>query len=360
MTAVDPPYSLLAELTHACPLQCAYCSNPIELQARELELTTSDWKRVITEAAKLGVLQIHFSGGEPLMRQDLEDVVAWANQNELYSNLITSGIGLTKKRIQALTQAGINSIQISLQDSDDDSMAPVVGSKFLQPKLNACSLVRESNIPLSINIVIHKHNIERLESMVLQAVQHGASRIEIANVQYYGWAFLNRNFLMPSKDQVLLAQDLVVRLRSRFAHIEIIYVRCDYLEDEPKPCMGGWGRLHLTVDPTGLALPCPAARVIKTLKHPSVNDFSLFDIWFNSDSFNAYRGDSWMMEPCKSCDRKNIDFGGCRCQAYLYTANAHSTDPVCQFSDMRQQVDQVLLDSKQQSQPILRTLSQPV
>ncbi len=354
---VNPPYSLLAELTHACPLQCAYCSNPIDLRKRDSELSTNDWKRVIFQAAEIGILQIHFSGGEPLIRQDLEELVSTANQRGLYSNLITSGISLTRKRMQALAEAGLNSVQISVQDSDDNAMSEIVGMKALQSKLDACTIVNEAHLPLTLNIVLHRQNIERLEQMVSQAVNSGAGRVEIANVQYYGWAFLNRNYLLPTRQQESTARDVVAKLRLKHSNIEIIYVLCDYLQELPKPCMGGWGRLHLTIDPAGVALPCPAARVIESLELPSVCRFTLTEIWFDSNAFNAFRGNAWMPEPCHSCDRKDIDYGGCRCQSFIYTGDAQSADPVCKFSDARLQIDQVISNGNKQQPPSLRTVS---
>jgi PqqA peptide cyclase len=377
---VDPPYSLLAELTHACPLQCAYCSNPVDLRGRELELTTDEWKKAIVQAAKIGILQIHFSGGEPLIRQDLEELVSVAKQVGIYSNLITSGISLTHQRMQALVKAGINSVQISVQDSDNDAMFEVIGMKALSAKLDACSIVKEANIPLTINIVLHRQNIDRLEQMVLQAINTGASRVEIANAQYYGWAFLNRSYLIPTVKQAVHAKELITKLRTKHPSIEIIYVLCDYLQDLPKPCMGGWGSLHLTIDPAGIALPCPAARVIKSLEFPSVRTTSLLDIWFHSNAFNAFRGNSWMLEPCQSCERKDLDHGGCRCQSFMYTGEARLADPVCKYSEDRYQVDEAIsntgrgepcspsmnvgthgvpLPSGAELHPILRTFNQP-
>ena len=356
---IEPPYSLLAELTHACPLQCAYCSNPIDLRERNLELSTDEWKRTIVQASEIGVLQIHFSGGEPLIRQDLEDLVSTAKQAGLYSNLITSGISLTRQRMQKLVDAGINSIQISIQDSENEAMAEVIGMKALPMKLQACSIVKETDIPLTVNIVLHRQNIDRLEAMVMQAINTGASRIEIANTQYYGWAFLNRSYLIPTMEQTDQAKDTVARVRSKHPTTEIIYVLCDYLQDLPKPCMGGWGSLHLTVDPSGVTLPCPAARVIKTLEFPSVRTSSLVDIWFQSNAFNAFRGDAWMQEPCQSCERKDIDHGGCRCQSFMYTGDARSADPVCKFSEHRHRVDEIISVTGSELTPILRTMNQP-
>lgn len=352
---IDPPYSLLAELTHACPMRCAYCSNPLELQSQEKELTTSEWTRVIGEAFEIGILQLHLSGGEPLIRDDLEEIVRAASKAGLYTNLITSGIALSEKRLQALKSAGLNSVQISVQDSNAEIMKQVTGIDALSVKLEACTVVKKSDLPLCVNVVLHRQNIERAEEMVQQAVNAGASRIELANVQYYGWAFLNRSYLIPSREQVGELKVAVSNVRRRYPGVEILLVLLDYYEEFPKPCMGGWGRLYLTVDPIGLVLPCPAARVIASLNFPTVRDRSLKDIWFDSEAFNAFRGKSWMQEPCRTCERQDIDFGGCRCQAFIYTGDARATDPVCKFSDRRTDIDRGVLGAQDGSAPTMRS-----
>ena len=354
---IDPPYSLLAELTHACPLRCAYCSNPTDLRELNTELATGEWLRIIKEAAEIGVLQIHFSGGEPLIRKDLEQIVLEASQKGLYTNLITSGIPLTAKRMRRLADSGLNTVQISIQDNDDNSMKEVVGVRALSAKLSACAMVNECGLPLSINIVLHRQNIVRFEEMVVQAVNAGATRIELAHVQFYGWAFLNRNYLIPTAEQVQDVRIGVVRLRKQYPKVEIILVISDYFEEFPKPCMGGWGRRHMTIDPAGVVLPCPAARVIDKLSFPSVDHFSLRDIWFDSDAFNAFRGKAWMLEPCRSCEKQDIDHGGCRCQAFMYTGDARSTDPVCKFSEHRKTLDQIHSLAEDDASPILRGLT---
>ncbi|PWT99612.1 MAG: pyrroloquinoline quinone biosynthesis protein PqqE [Candidatus Melainabacteria bacterium] len=357
--AIEPPYSLLAELTHACPLRCAYCSNPIDLRAGNDELATADWIRVVEEAAELGVLQFHLSGGEPLIRKDLEAIVTAARRQGLYTNLITSGIPLSAERMHGLAEAGLNSVQISIQDSDDRSMKEVVGMSALSAKISACTYVNQCQLPLSINIVLHRHNIARFEELVLLAVNTGATRIELAHVQFYGWAFRNRNYLMPTAEQVNQVRTGVARLRQQHPHVEIILVISDYFEEFPKPCMGGWGQRHITIDPTGVALPCPAARLIDTLSFPSVNQLSLRDIWFESTAFHAFRGKAWMLDPCRSCARQDIDHGGCRCQAFMYTGEARSTDPVCKFSGKRKDIDQFQL-LKEDEPVALRTLTHQV
>lgn len=352
---IDPPYSLLAELTHACPMRCAYCSNPLELQSQEKELTTSEWTRVIGEASEIGILQLHLSGGEPLIRHDLEEIVRAASNAGLYTNLITSGIALSDKRLKALKSAGLNSVQISVQDSNAAVMKQVTGIDALSIKLEACAVVKKSDLPLCVNVVLHRLNIERAEEMVRQAVNAGASRIELANVQYYGWAFLNRSYLIPSREQFGELKVAVSNVRRRYPGVEILLVLPDYYEEFPKPCMGGWGRLHLTVDPIGLVLPCPSARVIANLNCPTVHERSLKDIWFDSEAFNAFRGKSWMQEPCRTCERQDIDFGGCRCQAFIYTGDARATDPVCKFSDRRADIDRAVLGAQEASAPNLRS-----
>ncbi len=345
---VDAPYAVLAELTHACPLRCAYCSNPLALEPRSNQLTTFEWQRVIQEAADAGVLQLHLSGGEPLLRRDLTELVQTAAECGLYTNLITSGVGLTKAKAQSLAAAGLNSIQISIQDSEADALKKITGLDCLENKIKACRVVKElqPEVPLCINIVLHKHNIERLESMVRVGVDCGASRIELANVQFYGWAFENRINLLPSAEQLERAFEQYRKLKEEHARIEMIWVLSDYHQPFPKACMGGWGRLQFTVTPSGIVMPCPAAGVCVDLQFESVRQHSIKWIWEQSHSFNIFRGSNWMSAPCNTCERKEIDFGGCRCQALMITGNAANTDPVCQFSDQHEKISRLLNDSK--------------
>jgi len=327
------PVALLAELTYRCPLRCPYCSNPLELAAYRDELGTEDWLRVIDEAAALGVLHIHFSGGEPLLRSDLPQLVAAATKAGLYSNLITSAATLTPIRAEALRRAGLDSVQISFQAEEPGPADAIAGTPAHARKLEAAALVKDLGWPLTINVVVHRLNVDRIPGIIALAHGLGAERLELAHPQYYGWGLRNREALLPSAEQVARADAAVIEARSRLgAAMEILHVIPDYHADYPKPCMNGWGSTHLTVVPTGQVLPCPAAAAIRTLQFDTVRDHSLEWIWRESPAFNAYRGEEWMQEPCRACPRRTIDFGGCRCQAYLLTGAATNADPVCQLS----------------------------
>jgi PqqA peptide cyclase len=331
---VHKPLGLLAELTHICPLGCPYCSNPLVLDARQDELDTATWARVFGEAAALGVLQVHLSGGEPGARRDLVAITAAAHAAGLYTNLITSAVGVTASTLQKLASAGLDHVQISIQDSEPKSADHIAGypGAFARKRALAQQVVR-LKIPLTVNAVIHRANIDRLEEMVALALSLGASRVEIAHAQYYGWALKNRAALMPSEDQVQRAAAKVETLRARHrGEIVIDAVVPDYYARLPKPCVGGWGRRSLNVTPSGKVLPCHAAESIPGLEFWSVREHSLADIWANSPAFNAFRGTDWMQEPCKSCARRDIDFGGCRCQAFALAGDAHATDPVCHLA----------------------------
>lgn len=333
MVTASPPFALLAELTHRCPLACPYCSNPLELDRKSDELATGDWLRVFEEAAALGVLQAHLSGGEPATRHDLVDLVAGARGAGLYTNLITSGIGLDRARLGQLGDAGLDHVQLSLQDTDiaaADRVAGLTGSHARKRAFAAA--VGETGLPLTINAVLHRGNIGRMAAMVDEAIAMGAGRIELAHTQYYGWAALNREALMPDRADAMAARDEVARLGATATAIAIDYVPPDHFARFPKPCMNGWGRQSLNVTPKGLVLPCHAAQSIPGLIFWSVHEHSLSDIWANSPAFNAYRGTDWMREPCRSCDRRDIDFGGCRCQAMALTGDARNADPVCVLS----------------------------
>jgi pyrroloquinoline quinone biosynthesis protein E len=328
------PLGLLAELTHRCPLGCPYCSNPLQLDRRSDELDTATWRRVLREAAALGVLQVHISGGEPAARRDIVDIVAAAHDAPLYTNLITSGVGLSMQTLAALAEAGLDHVQISIQDSRATSADHIAGYQGAYARKNALAAeVVRLGLPLTVNMVVHRANIERIEEMVEQALQLGASRIEIAHVQYYGWALENRAALMPTREQVEHAVATVETLRGRHhGRIVIDAVVPDYYARFPKPCVGGWGHRSLNVTPSGRVLPCHAAEAIPGLEFWSVRDHPLQAIWENSPAFNAFRGTAWMPEPCASCPRREQDFGGCRCQAFLLTGDARATDPVCQLA----------------------------
>jgi len=366
------PYALLAEVTYRCPLHCPYCSNPIALPvAASLpatpkfheggcettrrpqdgdysngELTTDEWKRVIREAAALGVLQIGFSGGEPLARRDLAELVRAAREANLYTNLITSGIGLGDDRVRDLRDAGLDSVQLSFQSDQPDLSDEIAGALAHQRKLDVAAKIRAAEIPLSLNFVIHRRNIDRLSQMIELAESLEAERVELANVQFYGWAFLNRAALLPTYDQVARAREVAIAAKARLAGtMEIFYVLPDYYESRPKPCLNGWGQRYLTVNPIGDVLPCPtASSSIPDLRFENVRARDLGWIWRESESFTRFRGTDWMPEPCRSCPQREIDFGGCRCQAALLTGNATNTDPVCEFSPNRAIVDAILRD----------------
>ena len=350
-TALHSPLGLLAELTHRCPLGCPYCSNPLALEPRETELDTQTWARVFREAAALGVLQVHLSGGEPGARRDLVEITAAAHAAGLYTNLITSAVGITVKTLQKLGEGGLDHVQISIQDSEPESADHIAGYEgaFARKQALAAEVVR-LKIPLTVNAVMHRANIDRIEDMVALALKLGATRVEIAHVQYYGWALKNRTSLMPSSEQVKRAAAAVEGLRKQH-HGEIVIdaVVPDYYARLPKPCVGGWGRRSLNVTPVGKVLPCHAAESIPELEFWSVRDHSLADIWANAPAFNAFRGTDWMREPCRSCARREIDFGGCRCQAFAITGDARAADPVCHLAPEHDKV--VALAAVQEAEP---------
>lgn len=332
--AIGAPIGMLAELTHRCPLQCPYCSNPVELDRRSAELDTATWLRVLDEAARLGVVQVHLSGGEPTARTDIVDIVAECARTGLYSNLITSGIGVGRDKLAALAEAGLDHVQLSVQDTDAASNDLIGGMKgSFERKLAFAEMVTGLDLPLTVNAVIHRRNIGHVEDFVRLAVSLGAKRVEIAHTQYYGWAFRNRAALMPTREQTMAAVAAVQRLREEFKGVIVIdAVVPDYYARYPKPCMGGWGRQSLNVTPSGRVLPCHAAETIPDLEFWSVRDHPLDAIWHDSPAFNAFRGTAWMPEPCRSCDRREIDWGGCRCQALAITGDAAATDPACHKS----------------------------
>jgi PqqA peptide cyclase len=329
---MDRPFGLLAELTYACPLHCSYCSNPLNLDAYREELTTPEWERVLAEARELGVLQLHLSGGEPLQRRDLDRIVRSASDLGLYTNLITSALGLSPRRAGQLRAAGLDHVQISVQADEPALSDRLAGTPSFARKMTAARLVKELGWPLTLNVVLHRHNIDRVARILDMAGELGADRIELANTQYYGWAWRNRDQLLPSRAQLERAEVAVRAAHERLqGRMEIIYVLPDYYGRYPKPCMGGWGRRQLTVVPNGDVLPCPTAHALP-LPRASVREHSLAWIWEQSAVFERFRGTDWMPEPCRSCDRRELDFGGCRCQAFQLTGDAARTDPVCHLS----------------------------
>lgn len=340
------PTTLLAEITHRCPLHCPYCSNPLKLVQSGGELSTAEWRRVLSEARELGVLQLGLSGGEPLVRGDLEELAAHARSLGLYTTLVTSGVGLTPARARKLRDAGLDHVQISIQDSDEQSADRIAGMKGVRQKMAAAAIVRELGFAFSINVVLHRANIDRIGEIIELAASLGADRLELANTQYYGWALENRRALMPTASQVAAAADVAEKAVPLHAgRMQILYVLPDYYESFPKPCYAGWGNHYLVVMPDGRTLPCHGATHITTLQFDSARDRSLGWIWEQSSAFQAFRGDEWMQEPCRSCPRKAIDFGGCRCQAFALTGDAAATDPVCTLSPTRPIIDDAIRDA---------------
>lgn len=324
------PYALVAELTHRCPLHCVYCSNPLELKREAAELTTAEWLRTLDQAHALGAVQLHFSGGEPLVRSDLEELVERGRKLEFYSNLITSGIGLTPERARSLARRGLDSAQLSVQAADGSASDRIGGRKAFDEKRRAAEAILAAGLPLSMNVVLHRLNLDQVEQVIDLCASWGAERLELANTQYYGWGLVNREFLLPTRAQLDAGRAVYERKKAQLqGRMELIWVLPDYYEQFPKPCMGGWGQMHLTVSADGTVLPCQAAGSIKSLRFESVREHDLGWIWRDSDSFNKFRGFDWMQESCRSCDRRFQDFGGCRCQALALTGDAARTDPVC-------------------------------
>jgi len=328
---IPAPIAMLAELTYRCPLSCPYCSNPVEMAKKESELDTAVWKDVFQQAADLGVLQLHLSGGEPASRRDLVELVQAARDAGLYTNLITSAIGLTERRLAELDAAGLDHVQLSLQGTDADMADRIGGYRGgFKRKMQAAQWIVEAGFPLTLNAVVHRQNLHQLPQAIEMAVEMKARRMEVAIVQFHGWAMLNRDAMMPTRAQAEEASRIVAEARARLKGTLVIdYVPADYHSDYPKRCMGGWGTTGLNVTPDGLVLPCHAAQTIPSLQFDNVKDERLADIWYEGAAFNAYRGEDWMQEPCRSCDRRKLDFGGCRCQAMAIAGDPAATDPVC-------------------------------
>jgi len=338
---IPAPKALIAEITYRCPLHCVYCSNPLEMT--KVDLSTETWKRVIAEAAALGCWHLHLTGGEPLARKDTEQLVAAAREAGLYVNLITSGLGLTKERLDSLVKAGLDHIQLSFQDSQENNANLIAGTRAHAIKLEVAERIRQHRLAFTVNMVVHRNNLDRLEEMIALAEKLRADKLEIAHVQYYGWAFENRERLLPTRAQLDRSVAIVAAARDRMkGTMRIDFVAPDYYAKYPKACMNGWGRGLLLIDPAGRVMPCHAAGVIPGLEFQNVQEHSLRSIWESSDVFSRFRGDAWMQEPCRSCERKEIDFGGCRCQAMLLTGDAHATDPTCTKSPDRHLVDAII------------------
>jgi PqqA peptide cyclase len=346
MTAeLSNPLALIAELTHRCPLHCVYCSNPLEMQSRANELSTETWSRVFKEAAAAGVLQADFTGGEPLARTDILDLVRAARAAGLYVNLITSGLPMDEAKLAALVDAGLDHLQLSFQGAREEIANEISGTRSHEQKLRVLEWLKQHRIAVTLNFVIHRRNIDQLEEMLAIAESSSATRIEFANVQYYGWAFANRENLLPTREQLNHSVEFLKREQERQkGKIRIEFVVPDYYAKYPKPCMGGWGRKLMLITPGGDALPCHAAQVIPGLAFENVRDKSLREIWEHSPAFQKFRGEDWMQEPCKTCDRRELDFGGCRCQALLLAGDAAATDPVCSLAPLRPKVDAILAE----------------
>lgn len=337
------PRWLLAELTYACPLQCPYCSNPIDYAAHNQELTTEEWRRVFSEARAMGAVQLGLSGGEPLTRKDLPELVAHARELGYYSNLITSGVGLTEEKIAGLKAAGLDHIQISIQAPEKTLNNYLAGTDSFEQKKAVAHLIKQRGYPMVLCVVIHRHNIHLMRDILEMAIDLGADYLELANTQYYGWAHLNRDQLLPTREQFEAAEAIAQAYKEQLkGRMKIYYVVPDYYEDRPKACMNGWGTTFLTIAPDGLALPCHEARILPGLNCPNVRDLSVRDIWENSEAFNRFRNFDWMQEPCRTCPEKVKDYGGCRCQAYLLTGDMNATDPVCGLSPQRDKVREAI------------------
>ena len=337
--AVGPPLWLLAEITYACPLHCVFCYNPVDFAQHGPELTTQEWIRVLRDARAAGSVQCGFSGGEPLVRDDLEELVAEAHKLGFYTNLLTSGIGFTPERAKALKLAGLDHVQLSFQDSTRELNDFLSHTKTFALKQKAAELIQSNGWPMVLNCVVHRLNIDYIDKIIELAVDLGAEYLELANNQYYSWAQLNRDGLMPSREQLQRAERVTNEYREKLGDkLKIFFVVPDYYETRPKKCMNGWGNIFLTITPDGSALPCHTAKMIKHLDFPNVKDMTVKDIWYESESFNHYRGDAWMKEPCSTCPEKEKDLGGCRCQALMLTGDAANADPVCDKSEHHQVV----------------------
>ena len=351
MTApTSNPLALIAELTHRCPLHCVYCSNPRELAARQNELPAETWIRVLQEAAELGVLQVDFTGGEPLARPDLAELIRAARSAGLYASLITSGLPLEERRLEELVRAGLDHFQLSFQGGVEASADEFAGTHAHATKLRVAEWVKKHRIALTLNFVIHRRNLDQLEEMLALTEQIGPGRVEFAHVQYYGWAFANRQQLMPTRAQLDRSLEILKAAEERLrGRIKVEYVVPDYYAKYPKACMGGWGRKVALITPSGEVLPCHAAKVLPGMAFENVRTHSLREIWEASDAFRKFRGEDWMPEPCRSCDRRALDFGGCRCQAFLLTKKPTATDPVCSLAPGRSIVDEILRSINAQS-----------
>jgi len=338
------PLWLVLELTYRCPLKCVWCNNPLDFERYgRQELSTEEWKDVLRQARALGSLQLGFSGGEPMLRDDLEELVGYASELGYYTNLITSGIGLTEKRLAALQEAGLKQIQLSIQSADRALTNELVGARAHDIKQDVARRIKAHGFPMVLNVPVVRQNIDQVERILAMAEDIGVDYLEFANIQYYNWALLNREELLPTREQIAHAESAVQAARARLGNrMTIYFVIPDYYEGRPKACMNGWGTIHLTIAPDGAALPCQEVRVIKGLEFPTVREKPLDWIWNDSPLFRKFRGEDWMKEPCRSCSEKEKDFGGCRCQAFLLTGDAASCDPACAKSPHHAVIEQAI------------------
>ena len=350
---VGQPLWLLAELTYRCPLHCVFCYNPVQLKQASSELTTAEWVEVMRQARQLGAAQLGFSGGEPLVRDDLEELVPEAHRLGYYTNLITSGVGLTPARAQRLKDAGLDHVQLSFQDSTRELNDFLSHTKTFELKKKVAQTIKAHDWPMVMNCVLHRHNLPHVGQIIEMALDLGAEYLELANVQYYGWAWVNRDHLMPTRAQLQEAEAVVQGWRERIGkQCRLLFVVPDYFEERPKACMNGWGSVFLSIAPDGLAMPCHNARDLPGLQLPSVREQPIADIWQRSQAFNAYRGQDWMQEPCRSCDERYKDFGGCRCQAFMVTGDAAATDPVCSKSPQHEKIVEFVRRAPERRQSI--------
>lgn len=344
---VTPPLWLLAELTYKCPLHCVFCYNPLNYAQNPHELTTAQWVDVMQQARKLGAAQLGFSGGEPLQRNDLEALVEEGSRLGYYTNLITSGIGLTEPRIALMKKAGLDHIQLSFQDSTKEMNDFLSSTKTFDLKMRVAKLIKQYDYPMVLNVVLHRHNLDHVGQIIQMADDMGVEYLELANTQYYGWGLANRAQLLPTREQVTRAEAVVHEYRSKLGNkMRILFVVPDYFETRPKACMNGWGSVFLGIAPDGSALPCHAAKTLPGIVFPNVTQHSLHEIWYDSEAFNKYRGNDWMKEPCRSCPEKEQDFGGCRCQALALTGDAANADPVCDKSPFHDKVRRVVVHAR--------------
>jgi pyrroloquinoline quinone biosynthesis protein E len=342
---VPNPLALIAEVTHRCPLHCVYCSNPVQMAGTISELSTEEWTNIFQQSGKLGMLHAHFTGGEPLARADLTELIAAARAAGLYTNLITSGIGLTERRLQALVSAGLDHVQVSFQDSREGAANWIAGAKAHAHKIDLARAIRKHKVAFTVNLVVHRQNLDHLNEMIAFIEEMNPDRVEIAHTQYYGWALMNRAALLPTRAQIEKAVEIIAAAEKRLAgRIRIDSVVPDYYAKYPKACMGGWGQRLMLINPAGKVLPCHAAEVIPGLEFANARNKTLEWIWQESTSFRRFRGEDWMPQPCRSCERRSEDFGGCRCQALLLTGDPTATDPACSLAPKHHIVETALLE----------------